>query len=421
MNPLIKGIAIIFGAVMVIVLVVSYTQKSEPQRITVSPPQISSDRDSESEAVRAVSTGINELRTDQEVLKEDNKNIREKLDSLGVKFAELTDKLTDFASGREVIRQRDIVEEVINAIDNTEENKDPLGGDVYSDVAEPDLILDAERQPNVDALRKYVWYTPVVLVAPEQSNITSTQPPTVKPLQNNEHRNVIPSGTMIPSRTITGLIGLIPVDGRVENPWPFKAVATDMAHAANYYETDVHGMIFEGTAIGDYSFKCVRGRINKINTVLADGRVITIASNEDGLGWLSDVGANPCLPGTYVSNIGEHFGKQTLFEILSSAAKATARAEQTNIVSADGVTRSAITGDELRATFAEGIAGLADSAKEFYEQRGDAWDAVYVKPNKQIVVHITEEVILKPDDNKQLYDRNAITYQADTNSHSDLD
>ena len=424
MNPMIKGIGIIFGLGFVIVLAASYiNSKSEPEPEQTIPPIAStpSDRDSESEAVRAVSTGINELRIEQDALKEDNKSLREALDNVGGKLTELTNRLTDYVSGQKEIPQTDIVGESIDAID--ENGTDGLGGDIYGDIADPNFTQDPdinERTIETDALPQYVWHTPVVLVASNQSN-TNIQPSATKPRRNNENRNIIPPGAMIPSQTITALIGRIPVDGRVEEAWPFKAVATDVAHVANFYETDVHGMILEGTAFGDYSFKCVRGKIDRINITLADGRVVTAASGDDGLGWISDIGSNPCLRGLYVSNISEHLGKQTFFEILSSAARATARAEQTNIVSADGVTRSEITGDELRATFAEGIAGLADSAKEFYEQRGDAWDAVYVKPNQKIVVHITEEVILKPDDSKKLYDRNAITYEADSNSRDALD
>ena len=424
MNPMIKGIGIIFGIGFAIVLAVSYIKSKSETEQTV-PPVVStpSDRDSESEAVRAVSTGINELRSEQDALKEDNKSLREALDNVGEKLTKLTDRLTDYASGQEEIPQTNIVGESIDTIDKIEPDSNGLGGDIYGDISDPNLIQEPDSNGETivaDTLPQYIWHTPVVLVASNQSN-TNIQPSATKPRLNNENRNIIPPGAMIPSRTITALIGRIPVDGRVEEAWPFKVVATDVAHVANFYETEVHGMILEGTAVGDYSFKCVRGKIDRINITLADGRVVTTVSAEEGLGWISDAGSNPCLRGLYVSNISEHFGKQTFFEILSSAAKATARAEQTNIVSADGVTRSEITGDELRATFAEGIAGLADSAREFYEQRGDVWDAVYVEPNQKIVVHITEEVILKPDDNKQLYNRNAITYEVDNSSHSVLD
>ena len=287
MNPMIKAIAIGISIIIVIVLAVSYTKKSSPEKVIPPPISTPSDRDSESEAVRAVSTGISNLQAEQQVLKKDNKSLRETLDSIGIKLTAITDRLTDYASGQEKIPERNIVGVSIDAIDKSEVDTDELGGDIYSDITEPNLIQEPDINQAtivVDALQQYVWHTPVVLVVPNQSNITNTQSPTTKPVQNNEHRNVIPSGAMIPSRTITALVGRIPVDGRVEEAWPFKAVATDMAHVANYYETSVRGMILEGTAVGDYSFKCVRGRIDRINIVLADGRVVTTTSDEDGLG-----------------------------------------------------------------------------------------------------------------------------------------
>ncbi len=58
------------------------------------------------------------------------------------------------------------------------------------------------------------------------------------------------------------LIGRVPVDGTVNDPYPFKILIGPDNLTANGIELpDVAGAVASGTASGDWTLSCVRGQI----------------------------------------------------------------------------------------------------------------------------------------------------------------
>lgn len=123
------------------------------------------------------------------------------------------------------------------------------------------------------------------------------------------------NSTLVGSRAMTALLGRIPIDGKVTDPYPFKVMIGKDNLTANGIELpDVQGAIVSGTATGDWTLSCVRGAITSITFVFTDGTVRTLPSpegqgsnggnqnsqggNNSSIGWLSDDNGIPCISGT---------------------------------------------------------------------------------------------------------------------------
>jgi len=87
----------------------------------------------------------------------------------------------------------------------------------------------------------------------------------------------VPSNsTLMGSIAMTALIGRVPVDGTVNDPFPFKVlIGPDNLTANGIDLPDVSGAVVSGTASGDWTLSCVRGNIRSITFVFRDGTVRT--------------------------------------------------------------------------------------------------------------------------------------------------
>lgn len=85
------------------------------------------------------------------------------------------------------------------------------------------------------------------------------------------------------SVAMTALIGRVPVDGTVNDPYPFKVlVGPDNLTANGIDIPDVAGAVFSGTASGDWTLSCVRGQVRSITFVFHDGTIRTIPDDGNG-------------------------------------------------------------------------------------------------------------------------------------------
>ncbi|MCF0022255.1 TIGR03752 family integrating conjugative element protein, partial [Stutzerimonas stutzeri] len=127
----------------------------------------------------------------------------------------------------------------------------------------------------------------------------------------------VPSNsTLMGSIAMTALIGRVPIDGTVNDPYPFKVVIGPDNLTANGIDIpDVAGAVVSGTASGDWTLSCVRGQIRSITFVFEDGTIRTLpeesgrnsnnrsdTSTQGGLGWISDPHGIPCVSGERRSN-----------------------------------------------------------------------------------------------------------------------
>src|SRR3546814_7588460 len=87
----------------------------------------------------------------------------------------------------------------------------------------------------------------------------------------------VPSNsTLMGSIAMTALFGRVPIDGTVNDPYPFKVlIGLDNLTANGIDIPDVAGAVVSGTASGDWTLSCVRGQIRSVTFVFQDGTIRT--------------------------------------------------------------------------------------------------------------------------------------------------
>lgn len=213
------------------------------------------------------------------------------------------------------------------------------------------------------------------------------------------------NSTLVGSRGMTALLGRVPIDGKVTDPYPFKVLIGKENLTANGIELpDVEGAIVSGTATGDWVLSCVRGEVHSITFVFTDGTVRTVpspAKNSDGsngksnggsIGWLSDENGIPCLSGERKSNAATYL--PTLFALSGAGAAADAMANNQTTTSVDGTTvTSTLTGSAGQAALGKALSGGTSELASWVKARyGQMFDAVYVPPGARVAVHITRQI-----------------------------
>ncbi|EGT5655748.1 TIGR03752 family integrating conjugative element protein [Citrobacter braakii] len=257
-------------------------------------------------------------------------------------------------------------------------------------------------------------------VAKNQQTIEETEQP-VYTLPEN--------ATLVGSQAMTALLGRVPIDGKVTDPYPFKVLIGKENLTANGIELpDVEGAIVSGTATGDWVLSCVRGEVHSITFVFTDGTVRTVpkpAKSSDGsngksdggsIGWLSDEHGIPCLSGDRKSNASTYL--PTLFALSAAGAASDAMSESQTTTTTDGTSiTSTLTGSAGQAALGKALSGgtneLADWVKARY---GQMFDAVYVPPGAQVAVHITRQIPIDYEEKGR-----KVKYDFDVSQQHELD
>ncbi|QPO21842.1 TIGR03752 family integrating conjugative element protein [Pseudomonas sp. Y39-6] len=224
------------------------------------------------------------------------------------------------------------------------------------------------------------------------------------------------NATLMGSVAMTALIGRIPVDGTVNDPYPFKVLVGSENLTANGIDLpDVAGAVMSGTASGDWTLSCVRGQVESITFVFIDGTIRTVpqpqaiasrnasvtqSSNTDkirgGLGYLSDPYGIPCIAGERRSNAQQYLGSQSLVTAAGAGVAALLGHEQNNssVISSGGSTLGVTnsTGNSaLNSILSGGVSDIREWVNKLY---GEAFAAVYVPPAAQVALHLDHEITI---------------------------
>lgn len=222
------------------------------------------------------------------------------------------------------------------------------------------------------------------------------------------------NSTLTGSVSMTALLGRIPIDGVVSDPYPFKAVIGRDNLIANGIELPgIEGAIVSGTTSGDYVLSCVRGTVKSITFVFDDGRITTIpeqkntntnSNNNSEIGWLSDEYGIPCISGEIKSNAAQYLA--SVIGLGTAAAAADAMAQQnTTVVTDGGNVTNAVTGNNSQYVLGKGLSGGINQTIDWFNKRfGQTFDAVYVPPGQTIAIHITKELDIDYLNNGRLVD-----------------
>ncbi|AXF76922.1 TIGR03752 family integrating conjugative element protein [Erwinia tracheiphila] len=224
------------------------------------------------------------------------------------------------------------------------------------------------------------------------------------------------NSTLVGSRAMTALLGRVPINGTVTDPYPFKVLIGKDNLTANGIELpDVEGAVVSGTASGDWTLSCVRGQVNSVTFVFADGTVRTLpkpdvgtqqnnAQNKQetgtsgGIGWISDENGIPCIGGERKSNASTYL--PTLFGLSAAGAagEALSQGQYTTQNNVNGIS-STLTGSAGQAAMGKALSGGLSETTDWVKQRyGMTFDAIYVPPGAHLAVHITRQLAIDYED-----------------------
>lgn len=222
------------------------------------------------------------------------------------------------------------------------------------------------------------------------------------------------NSTLMGSIAMTALIGRVPVDGTVTDPFPFKVlIGRDNLTANGVDIPDVAGAVVSGTAAGDWTLSCVRGQIRSVTFVFEDGTIRTIPKDDerggnrqsnsdnntqDGLGWISDPYGIPCVSGQRRSNAQQYLGSQALITAAGAGVASLIDSDsgQISYMSSDGSIGTVGIGanEAMGRILAGGVQDMSAWVNKLY---GQAFAAVYVKPGARVAVHLEQPLTIDYD------------------------
>jgi len=216
------------------------------------------------------------------------------------------------------------------------------------------------------------------------------------------------NATLIGSTAMTALVGRVPVQGQVRDPMPFKVITGADNLAANGLRVPgVQGMVWSGTAIGDWTLSCVTGRLDSVTFVFDDGTIRTLASDgrqsqgggvDKPLGWISDAQGIPCVSGERKTNAPAFLSQRIGVMAVQAAGQAAAAAETTSVVGDAGGVTNAVTGDTGSYVLGKTLAGGSDElAQWLLERQSQSFDAVFVPAGTRLAIHVDRELPIDLD------------------------
>lgn len=219
------------------------------------------------------------------------------------------------------------------------------------------------------------------------------------------------NATMLDARAMTALIGRIPVQGQLQDPYPVKVVVGPEGLASNglTLPSDLRGVVFSGAARGDWGLGCVRVQLSSATFTFDDGTIRTLSTEgeEEALGYISDAAGNPCIDGERISNAPKVLAARFAAGAFEAAARGFAQAQTNQVVTGGGSVVTAID-DAARFGAYTGLAGGAEDAQDWLEARlAQSFDAVYAPPGAVVAVHIQQalEIDYEPDGRKLIHEQ----------------
>jgi integrating conjugative element protein (TIGR03752 family) len=219
------------------------------------------------------------------------------------------------------------------------------------------------------------------------------------------------NATLIGATAMTALVGRIPFRGEVRDPMPFKVITGADNLAANGLSIPgVHGMIWSGTAVGDWTLSCVTGRLESVTFVFDDGTIRTLSSDDPSLqqagqgqrnlplGWISDQQGIPCIGGERKSNAAAFLSQRIGVTAVQAAGEAAAAAQAITVLNNAGGLNGAVTGEVGPFVLGRTIAGGSEEvARWLLERQAQSFDAVFVPAGIPVAIHVDRELTIDFD------------------------
>ncbi len=284
---------------------------------------------------------------------------------------------------------------------------DGLGYD--SATGEPQLIwknpLDAQVDPKRGTITMPDFEAPDLSFMPRGEEVRTGQKDDPKKQPQSVKAYTMPANaTLMGSTSMTALLGRIPVDGQIPDPYPFKIIVGPENLSSNgIHIPDVQGITMSGIAKGDWTLSCVSGEIHSMTFTFKDGSISTYPPQDKGsngnsrsmIGWFSDEYGIPCVTGKRITNAPSYLATRIGMGAISAYADAVASSEYTTTVNAEGTERQSLTGDAMKAAENQAISGGADEVTQWLDQRqSQSFDAIYVEPGTPVHVHLEKQIAI---------------------------
>lgn len=211
------------------------------------------------------------------------------------------------------------------------------------------------------------------------------------------------NGTLMGSVSMTALLGRIPIGGQVTDPYPFKVMVGEENLSSNgIHIPGVIGIKMSGIAKGDWTLSCVSGDITSMTFTFQDGTIVTIpepgSQGNKPIAWFSDRYGIPCISGQRITNAVSYLSSRVGLTTASAYASASADAETTTTQNTDGSTSKAVTGDPMTHAKNTAISGGLGEVTDWLDERQEnSFDAIYVAPGTEMVIHVLDELKIDYD------------------------
>lgn len=241
------------------------------------------------------------------------------------------------------------------------------------------------------------------------------------------------NATLTRVKTMTALVGRVPIDGRVQDPMEFKVIVGRENLAANGMNIpdDVSGIVVSGTAVGDMTMSCSEGHVYSLTFIFNDGSVRTVSTRkgatapgrDKALGYISDEFGNPCIAGRFVTNAPAYLTDVVGLRTLAVAGKAYAAAQTTTTDSGfTGTSSTSVTGQRGAYVLGQAASAGVDEVSNWLLSRlKNSFDAVVTPADQSIVLHMVREVAIDKDPNPRRLDHTVGSQTAPNGDHHGLD
>ncbi|MEW8232458.1 MAG: TIGR03752 family integrating conjugative element protein [Candidatus Thiodiazotropha endolucinida] len=433
--PLLAGAVVLM---LVFVTLKSCSQEPEDALVLESVPQAPApDADSPADTIKTLTANVASMTTEVQALRKDNDQLRKENRDLLANRHQIEENVTTRVKRELLSHEKDresrdridagVLSSLTARVDTLSQSLSqrypnqsgsdiPVGlgldnvgeGAATSDgliwVEPLDSVDDAALEANGNSLLQRVGQsTGIALTSATEKT------PKIKQALTQELSTVHPvytvprNATLIGSTAMTALVGRVPVQGQVRDPMPFKVITGADNLAANGLTVPgVQGMVWSGTAVGDWTLSCVTGRLDSVTFVFEDGTIRTISGDDRGnqgggaekpLGWISDEQGIPCITGERKTNAPAFLSQRIGVMAIQAAAEAAANAETTSVVSNAGSVTSSVSGDTGRFVLGKTISGGSEEvSKWLLERQSQSFDAVFVPAGIRIAIHVDREL-----------------------------
>ncbi len=212
------------------------------------------------------------------------------------------------------------------------------------------------------------------------------------------------AATLYTNASMTALLGKVPIDQKLVNPYRFKLITggDNLAASGLNLPPGIRNIVWTGYTVGNRELSCVSGYLDTVTLVFEDGTISTTTVKRNNhresntrkyLGYIADEWGKPCIRGELFSNANDYMKDRIALAALAAGADSVALGETSTVRNRDGDYQTILDGDVGRFVLGRSISGGLKEAVEYVRARmRDAYDVVYVGTGRRFAVHVEDQI-----------------------------